>query len=42
MFPFDSLVENVSSVLVIVASSAYITSLNFSLDNANALKLYDE
>ena len=29
--PFNSLVENVSSVLVRVVSSAYITNLNFSL-----------
>ena len=32
--PFNSLVDNVSSVLVRVVSSAYITHLNFSLDKA--------
>ena len=36
--PFNSLVENVSSVLVRVVSSAYITNLNFLLDKAK----YDE
>ena len=30
------LFENVSSVLVRVVSSAYITNLNFSLDKANS------
>ena len=34
--PFHSLVENVSSVLVRVVSSAYITNLNFSLDKAKS------
>ena len=34
--PFNSLVENVSSVLVRVVSSAYITNLNFSLDKAKS------
>ena len=33
----DPLVENVSSVLVTVVSSAYITNLNFSLDKAKSL-----
>ena len=37
VFPFNSLVENVSSVLVRVVSSAYITHLNFSLDKAKSL-----
>ena len=37
VFPFHSLVENVSSVLVRVVSSAYITNLNFSLDKAKSL-----
>ena len=37
VFPFNSLVENVSSVLVRVVSSAYITNLNFSLDKAKSL-----
>ena len=43
IFPFNSLVENVSSVLVRVVSSAYIIHLNFSLDKAKSLTLlYDE
>ena len=43
VFPFNSLVENVSSVLVRVVSSAYITNMNFSLDKAKSLTLlYDE
>ena len=40
VFPFNSLVEHVSSVLVRVVSSAYITNLNFSLDKLHELKLY--
>ena len=34
--PFNSLFENVSSVLVRDVSSAYITNLNFSLDKAKS------
>ena len=34
--PFNSLVENFSSVLVRMVSSAYITNLNFSLDKAKS------
>ena len=34
--PFNSLFENVSSVLVRVVSSAYIANLNFSLDKAKS------
>ena len=37
VFPFNSLVENVSSVLVRVVSSAYVTNLNLSLDKAKSL-----
>ena len=37
IFPFNSAVENVSSVLVRVVSSAYIINLNFSLDKAKSL-----
>ena len=38
VFPFNSLLENVSSVLVRVVSSAYITNVNFSLDKAKSLR----
>ena len=44
IFPFNSLVENVSSVLVRVVSSAYIINLNFSLDllGGKVIDIYDE
>ena len=41
--PINSLVENVSSVLVRVVSSGYIPNLNFSLDKAKSFTYnYDE